>query len=124
MAKNPQRWKFHRVGGLEQVSLATSTDLANLGKLDQKLWTALSCPTRGLELDPKTLDLLDGDGDGRVRAPDVVAALEWCKPRLAHLERSRRRRPRGARCSGRRGGCSRRSASPTRPRSAPPTWPT
>lgn len=86
MAKNPQRWKFHRVGGLEQVSLATSTDLANLGKLDQKLWTALSCPTRGLELDPRTLDLLDGDGDGRVRAPDVVAAIEWCKPRLAHLE--------------------------------------
>jgi hypothetical protein len=86
MAKNPHRWKFHRVGGLDQVSLATADDLADLGKLDQKLWTALSCPTRGLELDPRTLDLLDGDGDGRVRALDVVAAVEWCKPRLARLE--------------------------------------
>jgi hypothetical protein len=85
MARNPHRWKFHRVGGLEQVSLATAEDLEDLGKLDQKLWTALSCPTRGLELDPRTLDLLDGDKDGRVRAPDVVAAVAWCEPRLRTL---------------------------------------
>jgi hypothetical protein len=85
MAKNPHRWKFHRVGGLEQVSLATAEDLEDLGKLDHKLWTALSCPTRGLELDPLTLDLLDADRDGRVRAPDVVAAVAWCKPRLRTL---------------------------------------
>ena len=86
MAKNSHRWKFHRLGGLEQVSLVTAQDLEDLGKLDQKLWTALSCPTRGLELDPRTLDLLDADGDGRVRAPDVVAAMAWCKPRLKSLE--------------------------------------
>jgi hypothetical protein len=86
MAKNPHRWRFHRVGGLEQVSLATADDLEELGKLDQKLWTALSCPTRGLELDPRTLDLLDADRDGRVRARDVVAAVEWCKPRLRTLD--------------------------------------
>jgi hypothetical protein len=86
MAKNTHRWKFHRVGGLEQVSLQTAEDLEDLGTLDQKLWTALSCPTRGLELDTKTLDLLDADGDGRVRAPDVVAAVGWCVPRLATLE--------------------------------------
>ncbi len=85
MAKSPHRWKFHRVGGLEQVSLDTAAPLENLGKLDQKLWTALSCPTRGLELDPRTLDLLDGDHDGRVRAPDVVAAVAWCQARLKDL---------------------------------------
>jgi hypothetical protein len=85
MAKNPHRWKFHRVGGLDQVALATAEDLEDLGKLDKKLWTALSCPTRGLELDPRTLDLLDGDKDGRVRAPDVVAAVGWCEPRLRTL---------------------------------------
>ena len=85
MTTSPHRWKFHRVGGLEQVSLATAEDLEKLAELDQKLWTALSCPTRGLELDPRTLDLLDADRDGRVRAPDVVAALAWCKPRLRTL---------------------------------------
>jgi hypothetical protein len=82
MATNPHRWRFHRIGGLEQVALDTAPDLERLGRLDQKLWVALSCPTRGLELDPRTLDLLDGDQDGRVRAPDVVAAVAWCGARL------------------------------------------
>ena len=63
------RWKFHRVGGLDQVSLDRAEDLRNLGTLDQKLWVALSCPVQGLELDPRTLALLDTDKDGRVRAP-------------------------------------------------------
>jgi hypothetical protein len=85
MAKNPHRWKFHRVVGLDQVSIATGDDLTHLDKLDQKLWTALSCPTRGLELDPRTLDLLDGDGDGRVRAPDLLAAVAWCQLRLKDM---------------------------------------
>jgi hypothetical protein len=86
MDKSTHRWKFHRVGGLEQVSLATAQDLEDLGNLDQKLWTALSCPTRGLELDPRTLDLLDGDKDGRVRAPDIIAAVAWCRARLRSLD--------------------------------------
>jgi hypothetical protein len=86
MDKSTHRWKFHRVGGLDQVSLATAQDLEDLGNLDQKLWTALSCPVRGLELDPRTLELLDTDKDGRVRAPEIIAALNWCKPRLRSLE--------------------------------------
>ena len=85
MAQAPHRFRFYRVGGLDQVSLAAAEDLEDLGNLDQKLWTALSCPTRGLELDAGTLDLLDGDHDGRVRAPDVLAAVDWCKPRLRSL---------------------------------------
>ncbi len=86
MDKSTHRWKFHRVGGLEQVSLASAQDLEELGNLDQKLWTALSCPVRGLELDPRTLELLDTDKDGRVRAPEIIAAVNWCKPRLRSLE--------------------------------------
>jgi hypothetical protein len=79
------RWTFHRIGGLDQVALDTGDDLAHLFELDQKLWVALSCPTRGLELDARTLQLLDQDQDGRVRAPEILAALEWCKPRLRSL---------------------------------------
>jgi len=44
-------WKFFRTGGLDQVTLATGADLLALGQLDQKLWVALSCPVKGLELD-------------------------------------------------------------------------
>ncbi|BDG01045.1 hypothetical protein [Anaeromyxobacter oryzae] len=82
----PHRWRFHRVGGLDQVRLETGEDLAHLDDLDPKLWVALSCPTRGLELDGHTLELLDTDRDGRVRVPEVVAAIRWCRERLLDLE--------------------------------------
>ncbi len=81
----PHAWKFYRMGGLDQVALANGQDLAALGALDQKLWVALSCPTKGLEMDRRTLDLLDLDKDGRVRASEILAAIEWCRPRLRDL---------------------------------------
>ena len=49
----------------------------NLGTLDQKLWVALACPTEGLEFDKRTLELLDADADGRIRAPALIAAARW-----------------------------------------------
>ena len=70
-------WKFFRAGGFDQVKLETGADLANLDQLDQKLWVALACPTRGLEFDSRTLDLIDTDKDGRVRAPEIIAAAKW-----------------------------------------------
>ena len=57
-------WKFFRTGGLNQVSLETADDLLALSELDEKLWVALSCPVKGLELDEQTLALIDTDGDG------------------------------------------------------------
>jgi hypothetical protein len=71
------KWKFFRAGGFDQVKLEFGADLANLDQLDQKLWVALACPTTGLEFDPKTLELIDTDHDGRVRANEVIAAAKW-----------------------------------------------
>ena len=70
-------WTFFRAGGLDQVQIATAADLLHLHELDQKLWVALSCPVKGLEFDVKTLELLDTDKDGRVRVPELLAALKW-----------------------------------------------
>ena len=84
-ARKPHRFRFHRVGGLDQVSLETAADLAALETLDPKLWVALSCPTRGLEIDPRTLALLDTDRDGRVRVPEILEAIRWCALRLVDL---------------------------------------
>ena len=70
-------WKFFRAGGFDQVKLESGADLANLDQLDQKLWVALACPTRGLEFDNRTLDLIDTDKDGRIRAPELIAAAKW-----------------------------------------------
>src|SRR4051812_45186588 len=77
-------WKFFRTGGLDQVSLETAEDLLALGELDQKLWVALSCPVKGLEIDEATLTLIDGDGDGHIHVKEVVAAVHWA---AAHLKR-------------------------------------
>ena len=78
----PHRWQFIRVGGADQVIFRTGEDIARLKELDQKLWVALACPTRGVDFDARTLDLIDADGDGRVRPPEVVAACEWVCARL------------------------------------------
>ena len=75
-------WKFVRSGGLDQVSLETADDLRALGELDQKLWVALSCPVKGLQIDERTLAIIDTDGDGHVRPPDVIAAVSWACARL------------------------------------------
>lgn len=80
---NNHRWKFFRAGGVDQVSLESASDLLNLDALDQKLWVALSCPTKGVEFDTKTLELIDTDKDGRIRAPDIIAAVKWA---AAHLK--------------------------------------
>ena len=81
MAPN-HTWKFFRTGGLDQVALETGADLLDLENLDQKLWVALSCPVKGLEIDEATLALIDTDGDGRIRVPELLAAIKWAAPRL------------------------------------------
>lgn len=75
--KEDYNWKYASVGGTVRVKLESGADIANLGKLDRKKWTVLSCPTTGLEFDARTLALLDADGDGRIHVDEVIAASEW-----------------------------------------------
>ncbi|MFP5402878.1 MAG: hypothetical protein ACLGH1_13180 [Gammaproteobacteria bacterium] len=75
--KNGYQWRFFRSGGFDQVRIETVDDLRHLGELDQKLWSVLACPTSGLEFDTRTLQLLDSDGDGRIRVPEILAATQW-----------------------------------------------
>ncbi len=84
--KAPHRWRFFRAGGVDQVKIETGADIANLAKLDQKLWVALSCPAKGLEFDQRTLEFLDADKDGRVRVNEVLAAIDWLKSVLKNLD--------------------------------------
>src|SRR5262245_20427409 len=78
------RWKFFRAGGFDQVKLETGADLMNLGQLDQKLWVALACPTTGLEFSVRTAARIDTDKDGRIRAPELIAAVQWAGSMLAN----------------------------------------
>ncbi|MDP2142833.1 MAG: hypothetical protein Q8J80_01765 [Gallionella sp.] len=70
-------WNFFRAGGFDQVQIGCGADLLALRELDQKLWAALSCPTRGIEFDARTLDMIDSDGDGQVRPNEVLDAIAW-----------------------------------------------
>ncbi|MCZ2495487.1 hypothetical protein GN316_01840 [Xylophilus sp. Kf1] len=82
MATNQHIWQFFRAGGVDQVVIRDGQDVARIGELDQKLWVALACPTRGLEFDSQTLDLIDTDKDGRIRPPELIAACQWACARL------------------------------------------
>lgn len=80
------RWAFTRIGGVDQVLLRDGTDIEKLPELDQKLWAALAMPKKAAGVLYATLDALDGDGDGRIRAPDVIEAIRFCGAALTGLD--------------------------------------
>jgi murein DD-endopeptidase MepM/ murein hydrolase activator NlpD len=71
------KWTFDTVGGVTRVKISTGEDIAHLGELDPKMWTVLSCPVNGLEIDEKVLKYVDCDGDGKIRVNDVIATAKW-----------------------------------------------
>lgn len=77
MANSDYNWKFCRIGGITRVRIEDGEDIKHLPELDKKLWTVLSCPVNGLEMDVKTLRLLDTDGDGRIKVDEVIKSSVW-----------------------------------------------
>ncbi len=77
------RWRFFRIGGFDQVRIETADDLRHLHELDQKLWAVLACPCSGLEIDSRTLGLIDVANEGRLRVSEVLAAVGWVCARLS-----------------------------------------
>lgn len=76
-AMAPRAFGFFRAGGFDQVRFENGQDFINLDQLDWKLWVALACPTKGLAFDARTLELIDSDKDGRIRATELIAAVKW-----------------------------------------------
>ena len=72
-------WKWFRAGRMQQVSLTCGADVAALAELDRKQWIALSMPTTGVRFDLRMLELMDTDHDGRIRTPEVLAAIDFLK---------------------------------------------
>lgn len=81
-SRGSHRWHFVRHGGFDQVSLETADDLRHLAELDPKLWTALVCPTQGLEFDAQTMALIDHNSDGNIGVQEVLSAVDWACRRL------------------------------------------
>ena len=71
------KWEFENIGGCSRVKISTGNDIAHLDELDIKMWTVLSCPAKGLEIDEKSLKYIDRDSDGKIRVNDVVSVAKW-----------------------------------------------
>lgn len=80
------KWEFENIGGTSRVRLSSGEDIAHLGELDPKMWTVLSCPVQGLEIDEKSLAYMDLDSDGKIRVNDVVAVSKWVTEALKNKD--------------------------------------
>lgn len=80
------KWNFVSVGGTTRVRMTSGEDIRHLGELDKKMWTVLSCPVIGLEMDERSLRLMDVSGDGLLHVEEVIASGEWLCQRLHHVD--------------------------------------
>jgi len=71
------KWEFENIGGSTRVKITSGEDIVHLSELDRKMWTVLSCPVKGLEIDDRSLAYIDSDNDGKIHLDDVVRTAEW-----------------------------------------------
>ena len=84
--ENKYNWEFVNMGGASRVRISSGEDIAHLDELDPKMWTVLSCPVTGLEIDDKSLAYMDVDGDGKIRVNDVIATSKWLTAAVKDLD--------------------------------------
>ena len=79
-------WKFIRVGGITRVYISTPDDIRHLAELDKKMWTVLSCPVKGLEIDEQSLQYIDTNHDGSIHVDEVIAVSQWLSRVMTDLQ--------------------------------------
>lgn len=75
--------QFERIGRVEHLRIDDCRGLAGIRKIDKAHWIATSAPVNGLRADPVLLSLVDSDSNGRIRADEIVDAIDWL---LRHLK--------------------------------------
>ena len=80
------KWEFDNIGGASRVRISKGEDIRHLAELDPKMWTVLSCPVKGLEIDDKSLAYIDNDADGKIRVNDIIATAEWMTGALKNAD--------------------------------------
>lgn len=73
---------FERYGRTYHLRIQNREELESVLELDDSLWIATSAPIAGLNGDEKFLELLDMDGNGRVRVDELRAGIRWLIERL------------------------------------------
>ncbi len=79
-------YTYFVAGGIPQPDFRTGADIAALKTLDRKAWMAISMPVKGVRFDARFLELLDADGDGRIRTPEVIEAVKFMESKGVDLD--------------------------------------
>lgn len=72
-----EQWRYSLIGGMPRVKIETADEIQSLPKLDPKLWTVLSCPVNGLELEEQSLSLLDSNKDGAIHINEIIDTVKY-----------------------------------------------
>ena len=79
------KFNYTRIGGNTRVNISSAEDIKHLAELDKKVWTVLSCPTQGLEIDEQSLKYIDTNNDGAIHVDEVMAVSQWLSKVLTDL---------------------------------------
>ena len=79
------KFNYTRIGGNTRVNISSAEDIKHLAELDKKVWTVLSCPTQGLEIDEQSLKYIDTNNDGAIHVDEVIAVSQWLSKVLTDL---------------------------------------
>ncbi len=79
-------WQFENIGGATRIKITSGKDIEHLPELDRKMWTVLSCPVKGLEIDDRSLYWIDTDSDGKIHLDDVIRTSKWIMDAVADTE--------------------------------------
>ena len=85
MPDKGETFTFARFGRAYHLKIGDAADLSRVLALEEALWVASSASVATLNVDPVLLGLLDEDGDGRIRAGDLKAAIRWLLDHLTDL---------------------------------------
>jgi len=77
---------FATVGGNTRVRIQNGEDIRHLGELDKKMWTVLSCPTKGLEISDESLSMMNTDGDESLHVNEVIDTANYLNRNLHDLD--------------------------------------
>lgn len=79
------KFNYSCIGGNTRVNIVSAEDIRHLAELDKKVWTVLSCPTQGLEIDEQSLKYIDTNNDGAIHVDEVMAVSQWLSKVLTDL---------------------------------------
>lgn len=79
------KFNYISIGGNTRVNISTADDIRHLAELDKKIWTVLSCPTQGLEINEQSLKYMDTNNDGAIHVDEVMAVSQWLSKVLKDL---------------------------------------